>query len=76
MGDVLATERMDEEVIERSKAMDASARRQLRDRMAMAALTGILSSSKGWIGEGDYEEVARRSYKTADAMLSAREGEK
>lgn len=41
----------------------------LRDRFAMAALTGLLASDRNWSDEG----AALRAYKEADAMLQERE---
>jgi len=46
----------------------------LRDHLAMATLTGILSCSQYWPGDQDAPEAARRAYAFADAMLAARGG--
>jgi hypothetical protein len=43
----------------------------LRDQMAMAALTGLLSGN-GW-AQLDHEFMASEAYKQADAMMKARE---
>ncbi len=43
----------------------------LRDELAMAALTGLLSASKG-AGVINGDELARNAYRFADAMLAAR----
>lgn len=42
----------------------------LRDRFAMAALTGMLADSKV---RGDVNEMARVSFIVADAMMKARQ---
>jgi hypothetical protein len=50
-------------------AMQAKqARAELRDRFAMAALTGLLAAGSMWSGE-----AADEAWKQADAMLKARE---
>ncbi len=43
----------------------------LRDRMAMAALTGFLANHHS---NGDINDAALDAYKLADAMLAVREG--
>jgi hypothetical protein len=49
-----------------------NARMDLRDRFAMAALTGLLSSmSADYYRSGD--EYVEMAYQTADKMLKARE---
>ena len=53
---------------------------KLRDEFAMAALEGLLakhSSTVEWVldEEADYIRYAKRAYKYADAMLTAREVE-
>lgn len=45
-------------------------RAELRDRFAMAALTGLLA--KGWTSELGREERAANAWQEADAMLKAR----
>jgi hypothetical protein len=44
----------------------------LRDKFAMAALTGMITISKDVLIS--YEEIAQAAYCYADAMLKAREG--
>ena len=44
----------------------------LRDRFAMAALSGMMASDTTQVFEA--EELAKWSYDVADAMLKAREG--
>lgn len=67
-----AERRAAEEVALRTAARDAMVCAELRDRFAMAALTGYLAS----FGPGEpfrFEDLARDCYNTADAMLAARE---
>jgi hypothetical protein len=44
----------------------------LRDRIAMAALTGMIANGQHWDGQGDAEQYSRFAYEYADAMLKAR----
>jgi len=46
------------------------ARETLRDRLAMAALAGLLGSPASFVGE--WVDLARDAYAIADAMLQAR----
>ena len=46
------------------------ARAELRDRFAMAALTGLLA--EGWTGDLGREKRAASAWQEADAMLKAR----
>lgn len=57
-------------------ALQSAATRDLRDRFAMAALTGELAWQTvdlNWIG--GYDKLARRCYTIADAMMEARDAE-
>ena len=49
----------------------SQARAELRDRFAMAALTGLLANSA--LSGLSYEPIAEETYEWADAMLKARE---
>ena len=51
-------------------AISKAARAELRDRFAMAALTGLLSYPDGGIGSP--ESFSATSYFFADAMMKAR----
>ena len=56
---------------EQAAEIDAKqARAELRDRFAMAALTGFLAS--GWTGDLGREKRAASAWQEADAMLKAR----
>ena len=55
------------EDIERARKQ---ARAELRDRFAMAALTGLLAAGSMWSGE-----AADEAWKQADAMLKARDND-
>lgn len=47
--------------------------KELRDKFAMAALTGICAHPQGLAGK--WEVLSEEAYKAADAMLEARKGE-
>lgn len=59
---------MHPQVVEAEQAAK-QARAELRDRFAMAALTGMLADSKL---RGPQADFARDAYQMADAMLKAR----
>lgn len=50
-------------------------RRELRDRFAMAALTGLLASGIAAERGQTHADVAEIAYANADAMLAARDRE-
>ena len=47
-------------------------RKELRDRFAMSALTGMLSTVQENLSSGDIERFCLAAYRFADAMISAR----
>ena len=63
---------VDERLRQAQKEDTEGERRKLRDRFAMAALTGL--TGDGTYEPNDYEEtVAEFCYRLADEMLAARE---
>lgn len=61
------------EMMEQARQLDAAqARRELRDRFAMAALTGMMASRNPSCPQFHPEDDAAYVYAVADAMLKAR----
>ena len=53
-------------------ARDAMAREELRDKFAMAALSGMLAQQRFMLDMDTYRTISQCAYYVADVMLEAR----
>ena len=61
------------ESVDNAKVLSGASPPTLRDRFAMAALTGLLASPEpSWRIVPSQQEIISKSYELADAMLVAR----
>lgn len=65
------TREIEPQVVEAEQAIK-QARAKLRDRFAMAALTGMLAYPDGGMAQDQPTYFSKRAYEYADAMLKAR----
>jgi len=63
----------DEEIAELKQSLAwAQQQKTLRDELAMAALTGVITRSATYFGIEDFHKFAEWSYEIADSMMKER----